>query len=473
MVFSSFPFLFLFLPLTLIFAFLLRRRRKLCNFFLLCASLAFYAWGERRNVVLMIASIAANFGFGFAVRPGSGSNRRRAAALVCAVGFNLGMLFYFKYLHFAAQNLNLLLGTHFETQSMRLPIGISFFTFQAMSYVIDVYRGTVPIQKNPMNLGLYISFFPQLIAGPIVRYNTFESQIMERTPSAEKFTQGAERFTEGLSKKIILANVLAAAAEQSFSCAGSGSMSVAMAWLGALAFTFQIYFDFSGYSDMAIGLGKMFGFEFQENFRHPYLSSSVSEFWNRWHISLGQWFRDYVYFPMGGSRVSRGKLIRNLFTVWLLTGIWHGANWQFILWGCMYGCIITAEKLTGFPKKCGSSAKGLRRAYRVFTALTVIVGWVIFGAENLNAGLYQIGAMFGIGASAFADDGALLILREYGRFFLLAAFFSTPVAAHWKECHADSAWMEYVKPAVYLLLLVLCASFLAMNANNPFLYFNF
>lgn len=440
------------------------------NCFLLLASLLFYAWGEPVYVFLMLASILGNYLLGLGI-DAARDKKRKNFLLILAVVLNLGVLFYFKYLNFLVDSLNLLLGTRWGVETRRLPIGISFFTFQAMSYVIDVYRGTSAVQRNVLHLGLYISFFPQLIAGPIVRYNTIEAQIRNRTVTMDKFQQGICRFIEGFSKKIILANVMSVTAESVFAAAGAGSLSVLMAWLGALAYTFQIYFDFSGYSDMAIGLGRMFGFEFQENFRYPYLSKSVSEFWNRWHISLGQWFRDYVYFPLGGSRVTKGKLVRNLFVVWLLTGIWHGAAWRFILWGVGYGTIITLEKLTGFPKK--NKNKTLAVLYSIFTFLTVVVGWVIFGAPGLKTALYQLGAMVGIGAEGLWDAGAVFTLSEYLPYFLGAAVFSTPVPKMGMRKLKTTRFGWLVQPLVYLGLLMLSFSFLAIGSHNPFIYFNF
>ena len=393
MLFSSTVFIFLFLPAVLIGYYLLLRGMKARNALLLAASLVFYAWGEPVYVLLMLLSIAVNYAFGRLLE----RREHSKTLLVAAVIFNLGLLFYFKYLNFTVDNLNALLGTRLSVPRLALPIGISFFTFQAMSYVIDVYRGTAPVQRNVLSLGLYISFFPQLIAGPIVRYNSLAAQIEERRVTPEDFQAGVCRFIEGFAKKIILANNLSLAAERAFALAGAGEISTAMAWLGSLAYTFQIFFDFSGYSDMAIGLGRMFGFRFEENFRYPYLSRSVSEFWNRWHISLGRWFRDYVYFPLGGSRVDRGKLLRNLFVVWLLTGVWHGAAWQFIVWGLGYGLIISLEKLTGFPRSCRS--KLLSGAYALCTFLIVNAGWVLFGAQDLPAALLQLRAMLGFGGA--------------------------------------------------------------------------
>ncbi|MDD3926872.1 MAG: MBOAT family protein, partial [bacterium] len=347
MLFSSSVFIFLFLPVTILVYYALIKNRPLQNILLLIVSLLFYAWGEPWFVFVMIGSIISNWFFGLLIDKHRDSPAKVKFLLVAMLAFNLSVMFIFKYLVFALVNINGLLKTHITVPDITLPIGISFFTFQAMSYVLDVYRKKGDVQINPLNVGLYISFFPQLIAGPIVRYQTIAEMINGRKENFDDFSQGVCRFIVGLAKKILLANTLALVADKAFSLP-AGELSVTFAWLGAIAYAFQIFFDFSGYSDMAIGLGKMFGFHFDENFNYPYISKSVSEFWRRWHISLGTWFRDYVYFPLGGSRVtSRGRLVLNLFIVWLLTGIWHGANWTLIIWGLYYFVFITTEKLTG------------------------------------------------------------------------------------------------------------------------------
>ena len=470
MLFSSITFLFIFLPLVLFVYYILLRKTEYRNYWLLIVSLCFYAWGEPIYVFLMLASIIGNYLLGLWMAKTQGQTQRQLILLVSVI-LNLGILFYFKYYDFVVKNLNTFLGFHLSQRYLPLPIGISFFTFQAMSYVIDLYRKTTPVQKNPCYLALYISFFPQLIAGPIVRYNTIEKQICSRTVSLDSFEAGVCRFLQGLFKKILLANVLSVTAEQVFGLAAERNLPLVTAWLGALAYTFQIYFDFSGYSDMAIGLGKMFGFEFEENFRHPYISRSVSEFWNRWHISLGQWFRDYVYFPLGGSRVSKKKLVRNLAVVWLLTGIWHGAAWRFILWGVLYGIIITVEKLTGFPKKAKNPVVVV--GYSLVTFLLVVMGWVLFGASDLRSALYQLGSMFGAGSLGLWDTYSAFILQEYGIYFLIAALFSTPIPITLIGKLQKNAVYDLAKACIYILMLLIAVSYLLMNAHNPFIYFNF
>ncbi len=350
MVFSSLTFLFFFLPITLAVNAILPRQVR--NYWLLIVSLVFYAWGAGSFVLVMILSIAMNYVFARLIdwsdKPGF-----RKAILWLAVAANLGILFYNKYMNFFTENLAKIFGDSITVTSIILPIGISFFTFQAMSYVVDVYRKDTPVQKNPYYLGLYIAFFPQLIAGPIVRYRTIAAQIEEREITVDKFTTGVSRFCAGFAMKVILANNLSVVADAAFELSSTpGNLSVCFAWLGAIAYSLQILFDFSGYSSMAIGLGRMFGFEFLENFDYPYISKTVTEFWRRWHMSLGQWFRDYVYFPLGGSRVDKKwKIGRNLFIVWALNGMWHGANWTFILWGIGYFVAIYFEKLTNLPKR--------------------------------------------------------------------------------------------------------------------------
>ena len=470
MLFSSTIFLFIFLPIVLFVYYVVFHHTNWRNYWLLVASLGFYAWGEPIYVFLMLLSITGNFCFGLWVDH-CREQRNRRLVLVASIIFNLGLLFYFKYAGFFVTNINFFLGLRFTVPKVVLPIGISFFTFQAMSYVIDVYRCTTEVQKNPCYLALYISFFPQLIAGPIVRYNTIVGQISCRSVTLDKFEDGVCRFIQGFGKKVILSNIMSLTAERVFGLAVQQDLSVSAAWLGALAYTFQIYFDFSGYSDMAIGLGKMFGFEFDENFCYPYLSRSVSEFWNRWHISLGQWFRDYVYFPLGGSRVNKRKMLRNLFVVWLLTGIWHGAAWQFIAWGVAYGIIISIEKLTNFPKQEKSPV--VITAYSVFTFLVVVCGWVLFGSYGLHPAVYQLGAMFGIGASGLWEPLCELILKEYGIYFMAAAIFSTPLPGKLAAGLPRNGLYNVGKALLYMLMLLFSVSSLLMGAHNPFIYFNF
>ena len=465
MLFSSSIFLFIFLPLVLIAYYGILRSMRARNILLLIASLLFYAWGEPLYVFLMLLSIAVNYALGLAQAAG----RRKKLWLVLAIAFNLGILFHFKYLGFVTENLNALLGTALTVPQIELPIGISFFTFQAMSYGIDVYRGQTEVQRDPLELGLYISFFPQLIAGPIVRYNSVVAQIRERSVTPESFQKGVCRFLRGLGKKIFFANNLALAAEAGFRLAASGEISSAMAWLGGVAYSLQLYFDFSGYSDMAIGLGAMFGFRFEENFNYPYIARSFTEFWNRWHISLGRWFRDYVYFPMGGSRVSKPKLLRNLLVVWLLTGIWHGAAWHYIAWGLLFGVLLSAEKLSGFPRNCKS--RPVLWLYAAVTLLVVLASMVIFGARDIPSALVQLKSMLLLRLSP--DPVAAYYWNETRWVLLLGAIFASPL---WPRAEAKlpcNTFGHLLRAAVYTLVLLVSVSYLAMGAHNPFIYFNF
>lgn len=473
MLFASMEFLFLFFPITLGVCYILPVKAR--NYWLLLASLFFYAWGEPRFVIVMMGSIAFSYVIALCIERHEPGTRKRKAYLTFGVVVNIGLLFIFKYLNFTINTLHAIApstGAFIHKTYITLPIGISFFTFQTMSYIIDVYRG-IPAQHNIAYLGLYISFFPQLIAGPIVRYTTIMDEIIQRRATREDFVHGGLRFLVGLAKKMLLANVLAELVHFAFS---SENPSVCFAWLGALAYTLQIYFDFSGYSDMAIGMGRMFGFHFLENFDYPYMSRTLTEFWRRWHISLGSWFRDYVYFPLGGSRVkTQSRLVFNLAVVWLLTGIWHGANWTFIIWGVLHGAVIIAEKLMKLPSRLPNS-KAAAGVYRVFTLVIVVLGWVIFRADTLGGALHYLGAMFGNGA--LVDDTAVFYVKEYGITLLAGIICSTPVFKVLGE--RISAKGEGAAKAItvgaYIIsiaLFVLCVSFLVIGAYNPFIYFNF
>ena len=380
MVFSSIFFLFTFLPLSLLLYWM--SPAKIKNFTLLAVSLFFYAWGEPVYVLLMIASILTNFVFGIFIESELIKEKRavRRALFISAVVFNILILGFFKYYGFLAENINALFNADIAYSELPLPIGISFYTFQVLSYVIDVYLGKVRLQRNPVSFALYVTMFPQLIAGPIVRYSDIESQLEQRNVSAAKFGEGAQRFIQGLGKKVLIANSMGALWDITQAMDMTG-ISVFSAWLGIIAYTFQIYFDFSGYSDMAIGLGKMFGFEFMENFDHPYVSRSVTEFWRRWHISLGTWFREYVYIPLGGNRCSRIRQIRNIMAVWMLTGLCHGASWNFVVCGIYYGCLLLIEKF--FLKKLIDNAPAI--ISHVYCMLAVIIGWVLFASRDIES----------------------------------------------------------------------------------------
>ena len=472
MVFSSNIFLFLFFPVVFIGYFLMPKPLK--NTFLLVMSLFFYGWGEPRFVFVMMVSILLNFTFAWLIEKSRQRPGRAKALLAASVVVNLGLLSVFKYLDFFISNLNAL-GASLPLPHIALPIGISFFTFQAMSYVIDVYRGTVSASRRPQDIALYISFFPQLIAGPIVRYQTIEKEIHHRKTTLDDVGEGFRRFVLGLGKKVILANNMALVADAAFS--NVEGLSVSMAWMGVLAYALQIYYDFSGYSDMAIGLGRLFGFHFLENFNYPYVSKSITEFWRRWHMSLGQWFRDYVYFPLGGSRVkSRVRLVFNLFVVWFLTGLWHGASWNFVLWGLLFFVFIAFEKLTDFPRRIEGTA--MAQVYRVVALLVVLAGWVLFRSPGIPAALAYAGKLLGAGGAALVDSQALLNLREHGWYLLAAAVFSVPVVPAVRRLVAQKSRSllrvgQVLLPVAYFGIFIFAVSYLVMGAHNPFIYFNF
>lgn len=466
MLFTSTEFVTLFLPGVLAVYYLLPRGwRNIRNLFLLAASLFFYACGESKHLLLLLLSICVNYLLGtWMMRVRDRTPARRLVTAVTA-GFNLSVLFVFKYLTFTLSTLRGFLGMDFCVPQIALPIGISFFTFQAMSYVLDIARRRADAQKNPLWVGLYISFFPQLIAGPIVKYETVAREITARRESWKDFSAGLCRFAVGFAKKILLANTLAIVADDAF---GAPVLSVGLAWLGSLAYTFQIFFDFSAYSDMAIGLGRMFGFHFLENFNYPYVSQSITEFWRRWHISLSTWFRDYVYFPLGGSRVPRAQQYRNLFAVWLLTGIWHGANWTFIAWGLYYFVLLAIEKSLGWDKHRPARWRALP------TFLLVNFGWVLFRADSLGAAVRFIAAMLGLTDGGLWSAAATAALRDYKVFFVLAVLFSAPIAGWLSRRRFTKTAPACLLYIVGLLVVVMIAfTYLAKGAYNPFIYFNF
>ncbi|MBP3938852.1 MAG: MBOAT family protein [Clostridia bacterium] len=467
MVFSSTTFLFLFLPAVLILYYNpIIKNLAFRNAILIVSSIFFYAWGEPFFVLLMLVSIMLNWLFGLGVSRFRDISISKAKLFVAlSVIVNLGMMFVFKYLTFTLENINALFSSNLDTLDIALPIGISFFTFQAMSYVIDVYRGNGAVQKNPFNVALYIAFFPQLIAGPIVRYQTIADQINYRKENFNDFSDGVYRFMLGFCKKVLIANNVASVADEIF---GSSEISVATAWIGAIAYTLQIFFDFAGYSEMAIGLGKMFGFHFLENFNYPYISKSVSEFWRRWHISLGSWFRDYVYFPLGGSRVKKkSRLVFNLFVVWLLTGVWHGANWTFILWGLLYFVLLAVEKLTKFPEK-------LKFFSHIYTMLFVIIGWVLFRADSLSFAFDYLKTMFFVSGAEMFDSKALFFLDNY-KFYLIAGIIACfPIAPKIREkIKINKNVYEFIASVALLITFIISLTFTIKGSYNPFIYFNF
>ena len=470
MIFSSVFFLFMFLPITLFLYFAVPRAFK--NVVILIASLIFYAWGEPVYILLMLFSIVYNYICGLEIDYDRKHGRAGKAkfAFIMAVAVNLGILGFFKYYGFLLENINAILPIEIPYRALPLPIGISFYTFQTLSYVIDVYLEKVAVQKNIIYFGTYISMFPQLIAGPIVRYSDVEAQLSGRRESRAKFGDGVAWFLRGLGKKVLLANNIGVAYE-AVAALPAGEMSVLSAWIGCAAYTFQIYFDFSGYSDMAIGLGKMFGFDFMKNFDYPYTSASITEFWRRWHISLGSWFREYVYIPLGGNRVSQPKAIRNIFVVWFLTGFWHGAAWNFIFWGVYYGLLLFLEKyalkrvLERLPKV----------VKHIYTMVFVMIGWVLFFSPGMGSAVKYIGIMFGIGAHGFADGTAVYYLLNYMILFVLSVVCSVPYTYKKFVHYAFGTKVDHFKAAMvcYALLFLLSTAYLVHATYNPFLYFRF
>ncbi len=469
MVFSSPIFLLFFLPLVLVVYYNpFFKGRSFRNHVLLLFSLVFYAWGEPLFVFIMMLSILLNWFFVLGMDRQKDPVKRRIWMLAPII-FDISLLFLFKYLSFFAHNLGLLMGSPISLY-IALPIGISFFTFQIMSYVLDVYRRKAPVQNNILRLGLYISLFPQLIAGPIVRYETVADEINERHENREEFIQGMTRFIFGLGKKVLLANYVGLIADNLFAL---GTLSVASAWLGVTAYALQIYYDFSGYSDMAIGMGRMFGFHFLENFNFPYTARSVTDFWRRWHISLSTWFRDYVYIPLGGNRVGAARQAFNLLAVWILTGLWHGANWTFIIWGLYYFAFLLLEKFSGLDKKIGILS-------HVYTLVIVLVGWVIFRSDTLGGAMDYLGYMFGAGTTGVVDEVFYYYLSN-GRWVLLAALLCTiPIVQGLRNRLAlkfqQGGWLKVMDlgrtimtAIIFVLSLLACVN----STYNPFIYFNF
>ena len=467
MLFSSIPFLYYFLPLVLAVYFLVPRGLK--NAVLFASSLLFYAWGEPRFCLFMLLSILQGYVFGRLIEKNAENRKWSKIFLTASVLLSLGLLGYCKYADFFISSLNAVTGLSLKLLRVALPIGISFYTFQILSYVVDVYRGDVPAQKSFLKLGTYIAMFPQLIAGPIVRYAEIAPQLDERETTFEDIAAGAGRFVIGLSKKVLLANVLY---ELITVFQKSRDLSVLFYWLYAVSFTLQLYFDFSGYSDMAIGLGRIFGFHFSENFDYPYISGSITEFWRRWHKSLGSWFRDYVYIPLGGNRVSKSKWLRNIFIVWMLTGLWHGASWNFVLWGLGFAVLLVAEKL--LYKERLEKTHVLKHVY---VLLFVTLSFVLFNASSVKEAASQIGAMFGADGLPLVSAESLYYAKSYAVTFLIAVIGATPLCKNVVSKLAESARgaqvLAILQPVWLVLLLAACTAFLVDGSFNPFLYFRF
>ena len=468
MLFSSIVFLFTFLPAVVILYYLLPVRFR--NVILLMASLVFYAWGEPVYLFLMLLSILFNYFSGLDIARNLQDKRAAKRSLVFNLIINLAVLGFFKYEGFVLDTLNGILPVHISYHALPLPIGISFYTFQILSYIIDVYRGNVKVQTNLPNFALYVTMFPQLIAGPIVQYADVDEQLASREVSRTKFGEGSMYFIRGLAKKVLLANTSGMIFTE-VSGLAKGNIAVMTAWLGAFAYMFQIYFDFSGYSDMAIGLGKMFGFEFNMNFNYPYVSKSITEFWRRWHISLSSWFRDYVYIPLGGNRVSKIKHIRNLLIVWFLTGLWHGAAWNFVAWGLYYGVILIIEKYLLSPV-LDRLPDVVRHIYSI---VLVVIGWVLFFSSSFGQAADYIRVMFGAGAHGFADRESMYLLTSNLILWLILIFGSTPLV-HFRYEHMlrTKKWnTTIINSVVYVALFIVCIAYLVTETYNPFLYFRF
>ena len=471
MIFSSTVFLFIFLPiLLLVYYCKLVKSNKVRNIILLIASLLFYAYGEPIYILVMIISIIINYIIGIFIDKNKEKKKKKKIYLILGIIFNVLILVFFKYLNFIFDNLSLLFNKELFAYDIALPIGISFYTFSIMSYIIDVYRGEAKVQKNILNVALYVTLFPKLVQGPIVKYGDIEDELVNRKHESKDFTQGVIRFVIGLSKKVIISNYVAIIADNCFS---SEELSVSLAWLGAIAYTLQIYFDFSGYSDMAIGLGKMFGFHFTENFNYPYVAGSITEFWRRWHITLSTWFKNYVYIPLGGNRVKKPRLIFNLLVVWLLTGIWHGANWTFIIWGLLYFILLVIEKLTGLHKK----EKFTKTIGHVYTLFFVIIGWVFFRAENLQAAISYLGKMFGIGATGIIDLAFLEYIRQGIFVIIIGIIASFPVMKAIQNLIAkkkiNKKNVSIIQSLGLCIIFILSIAICVSSTYSPFIYFNF
>ncbi|MEG2377278.1 MAG: MBOAT family protein [Clostridia bacterium] len=462
MVFSSITFLFYFLPIVLLVYFLCPRRAR--NVILLVTSLVFYAWGEPKYVLIMLFSTVVDYTCGLLIAKEQRAGKSGKIFLIASIIINLSVLGFFKYYNFAAGSILGLFGVSgLPTLNVVLPIGISFYTFQTMSYTIDVYRKKVSAQRNILNFGTFVTLFPQLIAGPIVRYSDIAEALDDpKRGSPDMFADGVARFISGLGKKVLLANNIGLLWD-ALKVTPLGEMSVLAAWLGIIAFAFQIYFDFSGYSDMAIGLGKMFGFKFLDNFNYPYISQNITEFWRRWHISLSSWFKEYVYIPLGGNRRGLPLQLRNILVVWLLTGLWHGASWNFIIWGLYYGVILLIEKLF-LLRVLERVPRFVRHIYAIFT---ILIGWVIFAFDKLPEGLQYLKTMFGVGVPLVSSD-ALFNLTSNLPLLIILCIGSTPLLAR-----VPQKVKTIAVPILAVAIMLLCTAYLVDSSYNPFLYFRF
>lgn len=473
MVFSSLLFLFRFLPVILLAYYIVPHRFR--NLVLLIFSLVFYAWGEPVYIILMLASILISYTGGILVHRFKKAKKMKAASVTLIVSCvaSLSLLAFFKYAGFAVETVNSLTGAGITMLHIALPIGISFYTFQTLSYTIDVYRGEAAVQKNLISFGAYVTMFPQLIAGPIVQYKTIDAQLRARTETIEQFAEGIHRFMIGLGKKVLIANN-AGALWNTIQASPYSEIPMLTAWMGLSAYTFQIYFDFSAYSDMAIGLGRMFGFRFLENFNYPYISKSITEFWHRWHISLGTWFREYVYIPLGGNRVSRWRHIRNILVVWLLTGIWHGASWNFLIWGVYYGVLLLAEKFI-----FGKYLKKLPALFQhIYCMFFVMLGWNLFVSQNMGQGINFLKSLFGLYGKGFLNTETVYLLYNNMALLILCILGSTRFPqkiGKWLSAKLarNEIVLSVVKNTFYIGVFLLSVAWLVDATFNPFLYFRF
>ena len=465
MLFSSINFLYYFMPCVLIIYFITPTKYK--NSILLISSLLFYFYGEPIYILVMLGTILSAYIHGILIDK---YPKQKKIFLISSIIISVGALILFKYLDFAIININNIIGTKIKLLNLALPIGISFYTFQILSYVIDVYKGKVKVQKSIIKLATYVSLFPQLIAGPIVRYIDVERELTKREHSFEKISTGISRFCIGLAKKVLIANQLGELCQIFLQ---TNEKSIIFYWIYGIAFSLQIYFDFSAYSDMAIGLGKIFGFHFLENFNYPYISKSITEFWRRWHISLGSWFKDYVYIPLGGNKVEKIKLIRNIFIVWMLTGLWHGANWTFVLWGLLFGILLIIEKIF-LLKKIEKLPKILQHIY---VLLIVMISFMIFNADNIIVAIQQISGLFGVNGEAFINNYTIYYLKSYIIIIIIAIIGATPLIKNiinkFKENIKIRKIINIFEPFVLLTLLLFVTAYLVDSSYNPFLYFRF
>ena len=463
MLFTSISFLYYFLPIVLITYFVLPK--KLRNTVLCVASLIFYFYGEPKYIILMLAEILIAYIVALLI-----NKHKSKSILVLGIVIHVGLLCVFKYTDFIVSNINSIFNTNLSLLRLAIPIGISFYTFQILSYEIDVYRGKVDVQKNFLKLATYVSLFPQLIAGPIVRYETIENELDNRTHNFEKFSYGVERFVIGLAKKVLIANQLGQLCKV---FTETNEKTILFYWIFAVGYMLQIYFDFSAYSDMAIGLGKMFGFDFLENFNYPYISKSVTEFWRRWHISLGTWFKDYVYIPLGGSREGTKKLIINILIVWALTGIWHGASWNFVIWGLYFGIILLIEKL--FLKKYLEKLPGFIQ--RIYVLFIVMISFIIFNANNMKEAWSNIIGLFGVNGEKLINKFTIYYLKNYFVVIIIAIIASTPIIKNLikklKQNKKINKIINILEPILIVFILIIITSYAVDNSYNPFLYFRF